>query len=204
VFKNTIKTLPSGGHPTLVTVNVGLWELRRYDQLLKNKRLPNPMPPIIDKDYVAGFRNHTYNFLRGIRTLVGEDSRIRWRQMHTPFTFINATRAAELRELYEQKYHEIDGNQREWLHAAKVKQLNEAARQVAAEVSKYETERRILDGIVGVDTGRIDIWPIGDIVSAYPSQKILKDIVHPNDTYSARIWGEGILEQLSRTPTVRL
>jgi hypothetical protein len=186
----------------LITVNVGLWELRRYDRILMNQKLPDPSPPMIDAEYMGSYKDSTYTMLKNLRTIVGDRTRIRWRQMHTPSAFTNETREAELSDIYNAKFPGRAKKQRDWFHPVKVRQLNEAAREVIAELNEPGVQRRLVgrsDQKAGGET-RMDIWPIGDIVSVYPSHRFLKDIIHPDNILGPQIWGEGIMEQLSRAP----
>jgi hypothetical protein len=185
-LSKAIKTLPSGGHPNLVSINVGFWELKRlHDTFVRDGQLEQE-DTTLTPDFVANYRNNTASLLRNMRTLVGDSTRIRWRQMHTPL-----------------KPVVIIERRMKWMHPRKIKQLNEAAKDTIQRVSGEEVRRRNGKATHGED-GRVTMFPIGDIISPYDPTIWLQDSTHPSVFFSGKVWGEGALEFLSRTPTVEV
>ncbi|KAL7276462.1 hypothetical protein RUND412_000524 [Rhizina undulata] len=192
LFSKAIKTLPSNGHPSLIITNQGLWELARYDRLLERAGSDDPDPPIVSNEFITTYMDQTLNFLSQLRTLVGDSTRIRWRQMHTP--------TISSGPFFKTKDGETKKS-RARFHPVKIRQMNEVAKEVIRRASVAENDRRKKGGVeVRGESGRITMWPIGDIISWWPTGLWLRDDIHPTPSLGAFIWGEGALEYLARTP----
>lgn len=181
LFTQAIKTLPSGGSPTLVMANVGLWELARFDRLLE--RAGKEDPAEIYDEFRAGFKAHTVSFLHDVRGLVGNNTRIRWREMHTPGIsdgnfFVDPSKGGKARARFS---------------AVKINMLNAEAEEAIKTHSMEEGKRRHGDT-------QVNMWPIGRLMRPWPAAMWIRDDVHPTDKVGAIVWGEGVLEYLARAP----
>lgn len=206
---------PAGekGYPDLVIVNMGLWELARFDRLDEQihehqdpKKIVDPVT--VDPAFVDEFIRLTVDFLGRVRKLVGDDARIRWRQMHTPTISSGPY------------FKDKSGKQKKSrgrFTPVKVKVLNEAASYACVVASEQEFERRRLDkdsarprGRWGrwrteeeedaAEDGSVTVWPIGDLIAPWPTNQWLRDDIHPTEGTGMAAWGGGLFEYLARTP----
>jgi hypothetical protein len=185
-----VATLPSGGHPDVVMVNQGLWELARHDRNQENAGFDDPDPPIITDEFVEEFTIKAVDFLSRLRSLFGNETRLKWRQMH------------QLTVPSGPWYNTKDGTQkknRQRFHPVKINMLNKATEYALKIATKKEVERR---EELGIDTtgSTVSMFRVGDIIRGWPDNMWMQDDVHPGINASATIWGEGLLEYLSRTP----
>ena len=193
-------------HPDLVIVNMGLWELARFDrikeqsqnQITKLDESP-PDPITLAPEFVNEYINLTIDFLARVRELLGPKPVLRWRQMHTP-------------TISSGPYFKDPSGKKKKSRArfspVKVRVLNEAAKyacQVAGERAKAAKGRwwgkrggQERKGML--DDGRIGTYPVGDLVAPWPTRKWLRDDIHPTDRTGAVVWGSGIFEYLARVP----
>ena len=189
---------PSGerGYPDLVLVNQGLWELARFDRLEERSRADDPPELLVDPitvspEFMDQYITLTVDFLARIRALVGDDARIRWRQMHTP------------RAPTGEYFTDPMGTQqksRARFTAVKVRVLNEAAAYACQLASQAEFERRSENRWAGGEDGRITVFPVGDLIDPWPANEWMRDDVHPTIEAGMAVWGGGMFEFLARTP----
>jgi len=179
LFTQAIKTLPSGGRPSLVMVNIGLWELARFDRTLEWAGKEDPVE--LDDAFCAEYRNHTVSFLDSVRRTVGNETRIRWREMHTPGIsdgnfFVDPKKGGKARARFS---------------AVKINQLNAEAETALQIHSEREGNNRMGET-------EVRMWPIGRLIRPWPTGLWIRDDVHPTDKVGAVIWGEGVLEYVAR------
>lgn len=210
--------------PDLVIVNVGFWELARFDRLDEQRQLKEGVreallvdPVTVAEEFVGKFIEKTVQVLGRVRRLVGGKARIRWRQMHTPTIstgayFIDYGTGAPKKS-------------RGRFTAVKVKVLNEAAERACEVASGEEVERRRREREVGgrweggrgnwwrgagggevleEEDGRVVVWPVGELVAPWPTGQWLRDDIHPTGLAGVAIWGGGVFEYLARTPKRKL
>jgi hypothetical protein len=170
--------------------NQGLWELARFDRQLERAGFDDPDPPVVAVDFINEYTTKTIDFLASLRELVGDATRIRWRQMHTP-TVSNGPYFVD--PAGEKKKN------RDRFHALKIRQMNEVAREIMMQVTEAEFSRRGGRRVDG-ESGSISVWPIGDIVSPWPTELWLADDIHPSSKIGGMVWGDGVLEYLARSP----
>lgn len=124
----------------------------------------------------------TVEFLAKIRALVGDDARIRWRQMHTPRVPTGSYFTNSVGRLQKSRAR---------FTAVKVKVLNEAAAYACHLASQAEFQRRgenrrktrrVLgreEIQAGGEDGRITVFPVGDLIGPWPTSGWMRDDVHP-------------------------
>ena len=161
---------------------------------------------------------HTVDFLAKIRRLVGDDSRIRWRQMHTPtissgpyFKDPTGKRRKSRRRFTAVKIKVLNNaaayaceiaSEVEYERRKSVQEASVAQKATGSRWAKWRTgkERESEDGDRVTENGRITVWPIGDLVAPWSAAQLLRDDIHPTQTTGMIVWGAGVLEYLARTP----
>ncbi|KAF8461007.1 hypothetical protein BDZ91DRAFT_384016 [Kalaharituber pfeilii] len=197
--------------PDLVFVNMGLWELARFDRIDEQSHRndprgsPEPEEPLtVTKEFVDEFVHKTVDHLVRVRKLVGDKARIRWRQMHTPIISSGPY------------FKDANGNtqkSRARFGAVKVKILNEAAEYAVRIASEKEAMRRWRESKTGkrmwsvgrkdgkkTDDGSIGIFPVGELMAPWPAGDWLRDDIHQTNGTGLAVWMGGVLEYLVRTP----
>ncbi|KAF8424179.1 hypothetical protein EV426DRAFT_106252 [Tirmania nivea] len=212
--------LAGRGGPDLVTVNMGFWELARFDRLDEQRQFREGVeerelvdPVTVAEGFVEEFIGKTVEVLGRLRRLAGDKARIRWRQMHTPTIstgpyFIDHNTGTKKKS-------------RGRFTPVKIKVLNEAAEWACRAASEEEVERRRRErGGRGQwesgkgswwrrvgggeeeeeEDGRIAVWPVGELMAPWPTGQWLRDDIHPTDSAGVMVWGGGVFEYLARTP----
>lgn len=198
---------PSGvrGYPDLVIVNQGLWELARFDRLEEQSHADDSPelsvdPITVSPEFVDMYITLTVDFLAKIRALVGDDARIRWRQMHTPKVPTGEYFTDPMKKLQKSRAR---------FTAVKVKVLNEAAAYACQLASQAEFKRRSDNRQVTMrgmgrenrgEDGQITVFPVGDLIGPWPTSGWMRDDVHPTVEAGMAVWGGGMFEFLARTP----
>lgn len=206
--------------PDLVIVNMGFWELARFDRLDEQRQFREGVderelidPVTVTEEFVGEFIDKTVEVLGRVRRLVGDKARIRWRQMHTPKIstgpyFVDHNTGTKKKS-------------RGRFTPVKIKVLNEATEWACEVASEREVERRRRErggreqwesswwGRVRKEEGleeeeeedgRITVWPVGELVAPWPTGQWLRDDIHPTESAGVMVWGSGVLEYLARTP----
>lgn len=159
LFKQALGTLDRD--VDLVTVNMGFWELARFDRLdsQKGSEASRTLPDEQIKEYKSNlgwFKLQIDNLFHG--------SRIVYREMHYPYVTTAPFFASS--STIDRKYK---------TDPFKVRQLNEVASATFKET-----------------------WPVGELIRDLPVEEYMVDDLHFN-LKGLGIWGNGILEYLSRS-----
>ncbi|RPB21420.1 hypothetical protein L211DRAFT_432991 [Terfezia boudieri ATCC MYA-4762] len=206
--------------PDLVIVNMGFWELARFDRLDEQRQFREGVddeelvdPVTVNEGFVEEFIGKTVEFLGRLRRLVGGDARIRWRQMHTPsistgpyFIDHNTGTKKKSRGRFTPVKIRVLNEAAEW--ACEVASGNEAERKrrERSESGQWEKGgeswwRKVEEEEVQEvqEDGRITVWPVGDLMAPWPTRQWLRDDVHPTESAGVMVWGGGVFEYLART-----
>jgi len=209
--------------PDLVVVNMGFWELARFDRLDEQQQFREGVderdlvdPVTVGEEFVKEFIGKTVEVLGRVRRLVGGTARIRWRQMHTPtistgpyFIDYNTGTKKKSRGRFTPVKIKVLNEAAEW--ACEVASGNEVERRRRERGGKGHWEsrkgswwRRVGEEEVqdegGDEDGRITVWPVGELMAPWPTGQWLRDDIHPTDSAGVMVWGGGVFEYLARTP----
>ncbi|KAF1988608.1 hypothetical protein K402DRAFT_452815 [Aulographum hederae CBS 113979] len=182
LLKRTLKTLPSGGTPDLVVVNVGLWELLRHHVLAERTDAVDPLD--LHEDFQREFLDNAVKFLREIREAIGPKPRIRFRENHTPSPSPNA---GDENFITDEKV--ANGKKRVRYTSVRMGTLNALIEEAVRRANEE-----------GMDVG---MWFVGRAMRVWPPKMWVEDDCHPKKGILAGVWGEGLLEMVARAPRLK-
>lgn len=152
-------------------VNMGFWELARFDRLDTNAGLPEVHA--LQLKYTKEYQSNLKSFLSQVVSTIlpkSSSTRVIYRETHYP--------------------HDESGpfftspstvNRKHRFNRFKVNQLNQIARKVVSSNSKYE------------------FWPIGSQIRDIPVGEYMMDDLHPKTIGAVALWGNAILEYIARS-----
>lgn len=152
-------------------VNVGFWELARFDRLDTNLELPEV--PALREEYTKEYRANLKSFLQQVvSTILPKSSKTRlvYRENHYPQVESGPFFSSPSTINREHRFDRF-----------KVSQLNQIARRVVEINSRYE------------------YWPIGTQIRDIPAGEYMMDDLHPNTIGAVALWGNAILEYIARS-----